>query len=160
MRDLSVLADASFDLVFHPVPNVFIHEVRPVWREACRGLRPGGVLLAGLMGPAIYVLDQTQKGALVATHRLPFDSRDLSDEERLRLTCCPACAEQMRIIAALARGPDADPLAGHQALAYLGRRGRLGGRPVAVQQRELKNGAALPWRLPCRPLARALAAVH
>ncbi|MEM9697094.1 MAG: class I SAM-dependent methyltransferase, partial [Myxococcota bacterium] len=47
MRDLSLLEDASFDLVFHPVSNCFVTDVRPVWREAARVLKPGGHLLAG-----------------------------------------------------------------------------------------------------------------
>ena len=39
MRDLSVFADQSFDLIFHPVSNVFCPQVQPVWREAFRVLR-------------------------------------------------------------------------------------------------------------------------
>jgi SAM-dependent methyltransferase len=85
MRDLSAFPDASFDLVFHPVSNVFIHEVRPVWREAFRVLRPDGVLMAGFNNPAVYVYDEREDGALVARFKLPFDSRDLSEEERLRI---------------------------------------------------------------------------
>jgi ubiquinone/menaquinone biosynthesis C-methylase UbiE len=36
MRDLSAFKDESFDFIFHPVSNLFIHEIRPVWREAFR----------------------------------------------------------------------------------------------------------------------------
>ena len=32
MADLSRFADASFDLIFHPVANVFACEIQPVWR--------------------------------------------------------------------------------------------------------------------------------
>lgn len=85
MRDLSALSDGAFDLVFHPVSNVFIHEVRPVWREAYRVLRSGGTLMAGFMNPAVFVYEQRDDGDLVARHPLPFDSRELSDEERLRM---------------------------------------------------------------------------
>ena len=42
MADLSVFADESFDLVFHPTSNLFVPDVRPVWREVYRVLRPGG----------------------------------------------------------------------------------------------------------------------
>src|SRR5512137_332335 len=52
MRDLSVFADGCFDLVFHPVSNVFCPDIRPVWREAFRVLRAGRILLAGFGNPA------------------------------------------------------------------------------------------------------------
>ena len=36
MADLSAFADESFDLIFHPVSNLFAPDVRPVWRECHR----------------------------------------------------------------------------------------------------------------------------
>jgi len=56
MRDLSAFADQSFDLIFHPVSNVFCPQVRPVWMEAFRVLRPGGILLAGFANPIYYLI--------------------------------------------------------------------------------------------------------
>lgn len=84
MRDLSVFADASFDLVFHPVSNVFVPEVRPIYREAYRVLRSGGVLLAGFGNPAMYIFDyhKAEQGTFEVRYKLPFDSRQLTDEER------------------------------------------------------------------------------
>ena len=41
-------ADEEFDLIFHPVSNCYVREVRPIWRECYRILKRGGVLLAGL----------------------------------------------------------------------------------------------------------------
>jgi len=83
MRDLSAFADQSFDLIFHPVSNCFIHEVRPVWKEAYRVLRHGGTLLAGYNNPYTYVFDwnKAQEGILEVRYKLPFDSRDLTPEE-------------------------------------------------------------------------------
>ena len=40
--------DGEFDLIFHPVANCYVREVKPIWRECFRVLKPGGVLLAGL----------------------------------------------------------------------------------------------------------------
>jgi SAM-dependent methyltransferase len=87
MRDLSIFADESFDLVFHPVSNVFIDEVLPVWREAYRVLRKGGTLLAGFDNPAIYLFDYTEaeNGIFIARYPLPFDATKLPEEERKRM---------------------------------------------------------------------------
>jgi SAM-dependent methyltransferase len=74
MADLSAFADGSFDLVFHPVSNLFAPAVRPVWREAFRVLRPGGVLLAGFLNPDLYIfdLDAADAGRLEVRHALPY----------------------------------------------------------------------------------------
>lgn len=87
MRDLSALEDASFDLIFHPVSNVFAPEVRPVWREAFRVLRRRGVLLAGFANPAMYIFDFEKvdnEGVLEVKHRLPYSDVDSLDEDELQ----------------------------------------------------------------------------
>ena len=74
MADLAALDDAGFDVVIHPVANCFVPEVRPVWRECYRVLRPGGCLLAGFCNPAPYVFDWERAEndrVLEVTHRLP-----------------------------------------------------------------------------------------
>lgn len=74
MRDLSAFADGSFDLIVHPCSNLFVPDVRPVWREAARVLRTGGVLLAGFSNPASYIFDQelADNGVLRVRHTLPY----------------------------------------------------------------------------------------
>ncbi len=89
MADLSAFPGASFDLVFHPCSNCFVPEVRPVWREAFRVLRLGGILLAGFANPALYVFDDTlaEQGQLVVRHTVPYsDIASLTDVERRRFT--------------------------------------------------------------------------
>lgn len=74
MRDLSRFPDRSFDLVFHPVSNVFCPEVLPVWRECFRVLRPGGALLAGFLNPDLFIFDyeaEEKRNELIVTHSLP-----------------------------------------------------------------------------------------
>lgn len=86
MADLSAFADESFDLIVHPISNVFSPVVLPVWHEAYRVLRPGGWLLAGFMNPAIYVFDLLKaddEGILEVKHSLPFREVDTLSEEQL-----------------------------------------------------------------------------
>jgi SAM-dependent methyltransferase len=89
MRDLRAFEDASFDLVFHPVSNLFCPEIEPVWRECFRVLRPGGILLAGFMNPDIFIFDADacdNRGQLIVRHALPYsDLTHLSEQERARL---------------------------------------------------------------------------
>jgi SAM-dependent methyltransferase len=74
MADLSALASASFDLIFHPIANVFVPDINVVWRECYRVLKPGGHLLAGFMNPWFFLFDHDateRSGELVVTHILP-----------------------------------------------------------------------------------------
>ncbi len=86
-RDLSVLADEAFDLVFHPVSNLFIPQVRPIYREAFRVLRHGGVLLAGFMNPVMYAFswDAVEgKEPLTVKFKLPYNDFDHMPQDQLK----------------------------------------------------------------------------
>ena len=85
MRDLSAFQAESFDLIVHPVSNVFIPDVLPVWREAYRVLRRDGNLLAGFMNPTLYILDSklADAGEFVVRYSLPYsDLTSLTEAER------------------------------------------------------------------------------
>lgn len=85
MAHLDAFPSESFDLVFHPVSNVFAEDVRPVWREVERVLRPGGRLLAGFIQPANFLFDWDAwegRGERALRFSLPYsDVRDLSAAE-------------------------------------------------------------------------------
>ncbi|WP_425259568.1 class I SAM-dependent methyltransferase [Rubrivivax sp. RP6-9] len=86
MCDLSVFADASFDLIFHPCSNLFVVDVMPVWRECARVLRPGGALLAGFMNPAYFLFDHDEavrSGELRVVHAQPFSDLTHAGQERV-----------------------------------------------------------------------------
>ncbi len=76
--------DESFDLIFHPVSNCYVREVRPIWRECLRVLRPGGRLLAGLDNGLNFITDDEEREIV---NRLPFDPLANPDQmELLRRT--------------------------------------------------------------------------
>ncbi len=87
MADLSEFPDDSFELVFHPVANVFVPNVTVVWRECHRVLRAGGDLLAGFMNPNFYLFDHDKaeaSGELIARYPLPYAEPDSLDGEALK----------------------------------------------------------------------------
>jgi SAM-dependent methyltransferase len=87
MRDLSAFPDGSFDLIFHPVSNVFCPEVRPVWREAFRILRKGGSLLAGCANPVYYLIGThaDEQESLLIRHSIPYSDLTSMDPKDLEL---------------------------------------------------------------------------
>lgn len=87
MAALTVFADASFDLIVQPCSNLFVPDVRPVWREAFRVLRRGGGLMTGFCNPTTYIFDQAlaDEGVLQVRHKLPYsDLTSLNAAEQQR----------------------------------------------------------------------------
>lgn len=88
MADLSGFLDQSFDVVVHPVSNVFVRDVRPVWRESFRVLRGEGILIAGFNNPVIHLFDYSlyeRTGKLEVKYALPYsDVEHLPEEEKRR----------------------------------------------------------------------------
>jgi SAM-dependent methyltransferase len=64
-------SDASFDLIFHPVSNCYVHEVKPIFKECFRVLKPGGALLSGLDNGINFLFDGEDETTVV--NSLPFD---------------------------------------------------------------------------------------
>jgi len=60
MRNLSVFADSNFDLVYQEISLVFIPELRPVYEQVCRILRPGGRYRVAHGNPATQAMDETK----------------------------------------------------------------------------------------------------
>ena len=86
MADLSMFSNQSFDLIVHPVSNIFVPDIRPVWEAAFRVLRRRGVLLAGFTNPAVYLFDYDladRTGILQVKYALPYsDLTSLTAAER------------------------------------------------------------------------------
>ncbi|WP_027955499.1 class I SAM-dependent methyltransferase [Halobacillus kuroshimensis] len=83
MTDLSVFEDETFDLIVHPVSNVFVENVRPVWKEASRVLKTKGTLIAGFMNPVLYLFDdqKEEQGKLEVAHAIPYSGLEDPVEE-------------------------------------------------------------------------------
>lgn len=85
MTDLSMFEAESFDIIVHPVSNVFIPHVQPVWNETFRVLAKGGVLMSGFMNPVFYMFDEEleKQGVLQVKYPLPYSDLDYLDKEAL-----------------------------------------------------------------------------
>ncbi len=76
MSDLSDLKDASFDYIIHPISNLYVADLQPVWHECYRVLRTKGVLLASFYNPVLFVFSKDkalyEKGLLKPLYALPY----------------------------------------------------------------------------------------
>lgn len=62
--------DGTFDIIFHPVSNCYVKDVRAIFRECYRVLKKGGVLLAGLGNEINYFVDNDET---MIVNQMPFD---------------------------------------------------------------------------------------
>lgn len=85
MTDLSMFDSESFDLIVHPVSNLYVPDIQPVWQEAYRVLKPGGVMISGFMNPVFYLFDWEleERGTLQVKHTLPYSELDYASEEEI-----------------------------------------------------------------------------
>jgi ubiquinone/menaquinone biosynthesis C-methylase UbiE len=80
MKDLTVFEDNLFDLIFNPCSIVFVDNVLPVWSECFRVLKPGGILMTGLINPISFQLDEE---SLKLTYKQPFSDLHSLPKEKL-----------------------------------------------------------------------------
>ena len=73
--------DGEFDLIFHPVSNCYVKDVKSIWRECYRVLKPGGYLLSGTDHFVNYIVDADEKEII---NSLPFDPT-VNEEQRKQL---------------------------------------------------------------------------
>jgi SAM-dependent methyltransferase len=88
MADLSRFASASFGLVVNAISTHCVPDVRNVWRECFRVLKPGGVFIMGFTNPHLFMFDDElgpDYHTLKAVHKLPYSDVTDSSEERKRL---------------------------------------------------------------------------
>ena len=62
--------DGEFDIIFHPVSNVYVEEVEPIFKECYRVLKKGGILLSGLDNGLNFVFGEDES---IVKNSLPFN---------------------------------------------------------------------------------------
>lgn len=85
MSNLSCIPDKSFDYIIHPISNLYVSDLMPVWNECYRVLRPQGILLASFYNPILFVFARDKelegKGLLKPQYSLPYsDIQDLPQD--------------------------------------------------------------------------------
>lgn len=86
MRDLSIFKDETFDLIFHPVSNLFVDDVNKVWKEAYRILKRQGRLLAGYCNPVLFIFDYSEwekSQELNLRYKIPYSDLEQLPKEEL-----------------------------------------------------------------------------
>ncbi len=85
MLDLSMLADESFDLIIHPVSNLFVENILPVWEETFRILKYGGILISGFCNPVLYLFDDEEEneGVFQIKYSIPYSPLSILSKEEL-----------------------------------------------------------------------------
>jgi len=73
--------DEEFDLIFHPVSNCYVKDVKSIWKECFRVLKKGGYLLSGVDHYINYIVDSEEKEII---NYLPFDPT-IHEEQRRQL---------------------------------------------------------------------------
>ena len=73
-------SDSEFDIIFHPVSNIYVEEVKPIFRECFRILKSGGILLSGLDNGVNFFVGEDER---LIVNKLPFNS--LKNPEQMKL---------------------------------------------------------------------------
>ena len=79
--------DETFSLIVHPVSNLFIENVQSVWHECFRVLKPGGILMAGMIYPAAFLFDLQmidEQRILQVKYTLPYTDITSLDAEKVK----------------------------------------------------------------------------
>ena len=78
MRDLAAFFECSFDLIVNPVSCLYVPNVVPVWREAARVLKDGGILISGYSNPIFFLFEFQDliRGKLTVGNKIPHSPFD------------------------------------------------------------------------------------
>lgn len=86
MSDLSRFEEQSFDMIVHPISNLYVSDVNLVWKECSRVLKKGGILISSFYNPVVFVEDRAsaykEQGIIQPRFKIPYaDLTDLTQVE-------------------------------------------------------------------------------
>lgn len=73
--------DEEFDIIFHPVSNVYVEEVKPIFKECYRILKHGGILVCGLDNGINFITNDEK----IIENKFPFNPLKNKDQLELLL---------------------------------------------------------------------------
>lgn len=82
MCDLSRFPNGSFDYILNPTSLMYVPDVKPVFKECYRVLKPGGILIVMAPNPINYLcnfVDDENGGYYKAVNRMPYCSADFDN---------------------------------------------------------------------------------
>ncbi len=71
--------DQSFDIIFHPVSNCYVEDVKSIFKECYRVLKPGGIFVSGLDNGINFITNDEEK----IENKFPFNP--LKNKEHMKL---------------------------------------------------------------------------
>jgi SAM-dependent methyltransferase len=78
MRDLSILADNTFDVVWQVYSINFVPSVVPVFREVRRVLKPGGIYFVQFANPFVQAVDDKWNGEAYPMKHMYLDGENIT----------------------------------------------------------------------------------
>jgi 2-polyprenyl-3-methyl-5-hydroxy-6-metoxy-1,4-benzoquinol methylase len=61
MSDLSSFDDGAFDYIVHPISNLYVSNLDPVWQGCYRILRMGGCLFSSFYNPILFIFEKNKE---------------------------------------------------------------------------------------------------
>ncbi|AWS51881.1 MULTISPECIES: class I SAM-dependent methyltransferase [Providencia] len=87
MRSLHMFANETFDIIFHPISNLYIPDVSPVWQECYRVLKPNGRLLSSFFNPVVFIGERDkqydEQGIIKPSYTMPYSELSTLSVEQI-----------------------------------------------------------------------------
>ncbi|EKT56362.1 class I SAM-dependent methyltransferase [Providencia sneebia] len=87
MRNLQIFSDCTFDIIFHPISNLYVPDVNPIWQECHRVLKDHGRLLSSFYNPIVFIGERSpefnEQQIIKPKYTMPFSEIENLTEEQI-----------------------------------------------------------------------------